>query len=209
MCLDMMAQELGNINIKSFKVAQGHWPQSIDECAAWVITGSPKSCYDSDPWIQQLIEFTQSSYKSKKKLLGLCFGHQLIAKALGGNVEKSNKGWGVGIREFNILKNNDWMSPPLKSCSLLFSHQDQVIALPPDSTLLARDEFCPHQMFCISDHIFCIQGHPEFTNAYARQRLDSRRQIIGERAYQQAIESLTKNSDAHIVWQWINQFLDF
>jgi len=193
-------------NLSEYRITQGKWPITIDECDGWIICGSPKSVYDKDDWITELIAFVKNCHQHKKPLVGICFGHQLIAQALGGKATKSEKGWGVGVRDFNMLAYKPWMTEAKKQCSLLFSHQDQVKKLPPSAELLASDSFCPYQIYTIGDHILSIQGHPEFTTAYMRDRLESRKTIIGENSYQAACTSLSKPSDSALLGLWIHAF---
>ena len=208
MLMDYLRKYFDPKNLKEYMVAQGEFPADINECEGWIITGSPASCYDNEIWIHQLINFVQDCHKNTKKVLGICFGHQLLAHALGGKVEKSNKGWGVGVRNFSILRNTPWMKSNKKDSSLLFSHQDQVTELPPSAKLIATDNFCPNQIFSIDDHIFSIQGHPEFTKEYAKSRYDSRVEALGESVHKEALRSLTKEGDDKLYGQWIKDFFE-
>ncbi len=192
--------------LNEYRITQGNWPTTIDECDGWIIGGSPKSVYDKDSWIAELITFVKNCHHHKKSLVGICFGHQLIAQALGGNVRKSEKGWGVGVRDFNMLTSKPWMTETKAHCSLLFSHQDQVKELPEGAELLATDPFCPNQIYTIGDHILSIQGHPEFTTTYMRDRLESRKAIIGDHSYQTACTSLSKPADSALLGSWIHAF---
>lgn len=141
-------------------------------------------------------------------MLGICFGHQLIAHSLGGEVTKSDKAWGFGIRNFEVSKSTHWMTPKLeKECSLLFYHQDQVTKLPPRATHLASDDFCEFQMYSIDDHVFSIQGHTEFTREYSKLRIDNQKGNIPAALHKEAIDSLKNETNEFIVGQWINNFL--
>jgi len=193
-------------DLREYRITQDEWPETIDECDGWIICGSPKSVYDEDSWIAELITFTKECHQHEKPLVGICFGHQLIAQALGGKVGKSEKGWGVGVRDFNILASKPWMTEAKKHCSLLFSHQDQVDKLPQGAELLASDPFCPHQIFSIGDHILSIQGHPEFTITYMQNRLEDRKTIIGKHSYQAACASLSQSADSALFGSWIHAF---
>lgn len=192
--------------VKEYKIALGDFPKSPDECDIWFITGSPKSVYDDIDWIHKLADFTKQLHAKKKKTIAICFGHQMIAHALGGKVSKSEKGWGVGIRSFNVMKNTDWMIDKIQQMSLLFSHQDQVQKLPPQAELLAGDDFCPNQMFQIENHILTLQGHPEFTVQFAKDRLISRKQIIAPGTFDTAMLSYNNKNDFKLATAWIRKF---
>ena len=193
--------------IKVYQAALGELPADVNECEAWVITGSPKGAYETEPWIVALGNFVKSCHAQEKKLIGVCFGHQLIAHYLGGLTEKSPRGWGAGVRSFRVFQSPTWMKPELKQCSLLFSHQDQVVKLPEGAVLLAEDEFCPNQMYTIGEHILCMQGHPEFTPQFVRGRLDARKHIVGQETYDRAVESLSQKTNVAEVIEWIRRFV--
>lgn len=194
--------------INEYKVAQGHFPKSVHECDIWFITGSPKSVYEDIPWIHQLADFTKNLHASKKKLIAICFGHQMVAHALGGKVLKSVKGWGVGVREFNITQKQTWMTPVSNKMSLIFSHQDQVESPPPEARLLASDDFCLYQMLQIGEHILTFQGHPEFTDQFAKDRLNSRKELMPLETYQTAMHSFKNKNDYQQMISWIQNFVN-
>ncbi len=193
-------------HFREYRITQDEWPNALNDCEGWIIGGSPKSVYDQEGWIKRLMAFTCSCHHNKKPLLGVCFGHQLIAQALGGKVQKSPKGWGVGVYTFKILRTKPWMPEEKKDCALLFSHQDQVEVLPQDALLLASNGFCINQMYAIGDHIFSMQGHPEFTKAYMHERLEERKEIIGDATYNTALKSLNKPTDSQLLGLWIQHF---
>jgi GMP synthase-like glutamine amidotransferase len=210
MMLTYLNQVMPQRTYKVFNVAQGDFPSDVWECNGYIITGSPASCYDNEPWIHRLIEQIKEIHSKKVPLLGICFGHQMIAYTLGGCVKKSKDGWGIGNRTFTIRQKEKWMHTSIENnnCSLLFSHQDQVTLLPDNAKHLASDTFCKFQIYSIENHIFCIQGHPEFTTQYAKSRYISRQDSIGQVIVENAINSLSKPTSNKMVGQWINSFFN-
>ena len=144
-----------------YQVMDGDYPESIYECDAYLITGSKFSVYDNEPWIIKLRDYIVSLHQHHRKLIGVCFGHQIIADALDGLTEKTVRGWGVGNVVSQIEKEKSWMGHAKKQFSLLVSHQDQVTRLPTEAELIAGNEFCPNASFQIANHILTFQGHPE------------------------------------------------
>jgi len=195
-------------NLVEYTVSQNRWPGSLNECDGWIISGSPKSVFDRDSWIMKLMEFACACHQHKKPLLGICFGHQVIAQCLGGGVHKSLKGWNLGVRSIKIRNPKAWMSPQLETCSLLYSHQDEVKMPPDKSVLLGGDAHFFHQMYAIGDHVFSIQGHPEFTPEFLSIRLAALKSNLTEADYQEALSTLDQPVDTPIIGQWIQQFFN-
>lgn len=193
--------------IIEYKIAQGKFPKSVSECKIWFITGSPNSVYDNIVWVHQLNEFVKELHRNKVKTIGICFGHQMIAHALGGEVTKSPKGWGVGIRDFKIIQKQIWMAFAPHKLSLFFSHQDQVNVLPPGTQLLATDDFCPHQIMQIGQHILTMQGHPEFSVKFAKELYVSFKNMIDTETFEEAIQSSYGQNDYKIISDWIRKFV--
>ena len=195
------------IEIHSYEVQAGEYPDELDECDAYLITGSKVSAYDDLPWIMELKNFICTLHQHQKKLIGICFGHQIIAAALGGSVEKSKEGWHVGIHEATLKTNTALFGSAEQEFHLIYNHQDQVITMPRESTLLASCKNCPIAMLSIADHILSFQGHIEFEIAYARDLLKMRRSILGEDVYLKAYNSLNATSEEAKVTDWILKFL--
>lgn len=198
-------------NICTFEVAQGEFPLSVTECQLWVLSGSPSSVYDKEPWIDRLSDFVLKASQADVKILGFCFGHQMIAYALGGKVKKSEKGWGVGIREFKIQKKMPWMKTESSTnkARLIMSHQDQVTELPKGAEVIAQSDFCPFEMYIIGEKILSMQGHPEFTTSFAKIRLETRAELLGKPLYDKALASLSKTTTSEEVWNWIKKWSVF
>lgn len=192
---------------KTYHVTQQQYPQHIDDCDAYLMTGSKFSCYEDIHWIHWLKQFVVDCLEQEKKLIGICFGHQLIAQALGGSVQKHDKGWGIGLASSDVATTPDWLTPKQPQFNLLVSHQDQVTRLPPEASLIATNEFCPIAGYQVNHSILTFQGHPEFSRDYVQHLMTNRRQDIGEQTYQQAMDSLEQNEDHELVAKWIVNFI--
>lgn len=189
-------------------IGKREFPASLDECDAYLVTGSKYSAFDDEPWIRLLCDFIRKAHGARKKLVGICFGHQVIAHALGGKVIKSPKGWGVGCRAMIIRRSHPWMIPPKKTVSLLYSHQDQVVGLPPEAEQTGLSDFCEQSLFVIGSNILCIQGHPEFTADYLRELMAGRTGIIPPDVYARGVASLSEPVDSALVGRWIAAFIN-
>lgn len=207
----MFAEVLGrvdpNIEFRHYDVEHGEYPEELNECDGYVITGSKMSVYDDESWIQVLLKFVQQLHKHKKKLVGICFGHQLVAEALGGKTQPAAGGWGVGVHENHILIKESFMDPCVEAFALVVSHKDQVSKLPDGAELLASSDFCPNAMFRIDNHILTFQGHPEFTKAYAKDLMEMREEVLGEDKFNAGMNSLSKPHDREIIANWIVRFI--
>ena len=173
----------------------------------YVITGSRHSVYDDLPWIKQLAGFLDVEIKSGKKVVGICFGHQLLAHFFGGEVRPAVTGWEVGVKETEIREHLHWMQPPSAQVNLLSSHKDQVAVLPGGASLSARSASCPIAGFTIGANVITFQGHPEFRKAYSRSLIGYRRELLGEQVYNAGLNSLQKPTDEPLVGRWIRRFL--
>ena len=206
---DMFVSVLGeadpDLRFHIYDVTQFEYPDDLDDCDGYLITGSRHSVYEPIEWITRLGEFVVELNDAKKKLVGICFGHQLVAHVLGGETAKSSKGWGVGRHETTL---SDPSRPQWSSeFGLLSSHQDQVQSLPDEARVIAQSDFCPIAGMAIGDHIVTLQGHPEFTKAYARDLLGVRRELLGETLYQQGVDSLDEEVHQDRVALIITDFL--
>jgi GMP synthase-like glutamine amidotransferase len=182
-------------------------PKELSTYDGFIITGSKMSVYDDVDWIKSLKSFVIEARRQNKKLLGICFGHQLLASALGGVVEKSPLGWGLGVATFEIYAHRAWQEPAQNSISLLMSHQDQVMRLPDGAQRIAGNGFCPHACFQLGENVLGIQGHPEFSPAYLQALLNTRRDRIGEAVVKKAEQTLLSPNDGLVVGGWISNFL--
>lgn len=192
----------------TYDVEAGQFPNSIDEVDAYLITGSKSSVYDDKPWISSLIDFVQRLHSQKKKLVGICFGHQLVAEALGGKTRKSSKGWGVGLHRHTFVQRPAWHDQKEEVFKILVSHQDQVEKIADGAVVLAGSDFCENAVCQIGDHILTFQGHPEFVREYSRKIMDLRREMIGEEVYHNGVASLVEEPEGERIARWVVNFLN-
>ena len=195
------------LEFRVWSALDGELPEDLHECDAWLITGSRHDAYSDIPWIQALRAWIRQAHDADVKLAGVCFGHQVIAQALGGEVVKSTKGWGLGVSVHPMLADEPWMAPARDQIRILASHQDQVALLPPGATRLAGNDFCPNFMFLQGTNIVAIQGHPEFSVEYNRALIERRRGLLPDERYQSSLSSLEGEVDSTTMMQWLLQFL--
>jgi len=185
----------------------GALPDRTDEADGYLITGSKSSVYDDKDWIRALEDFVRILHAERRKLIGICFGHQLVAQALGGSVAKSPKGWGVGIQCYELCFNSFELSKNDSFC-LLASHQDQVLAMPPGARAIATSAHCEIAGMTIGEHVLTFQGHPEFTVDYSRELITFRREMIGDHAAEQGLASLdSRIHEGDRIAGWMLAFL--
>lgn len=198
-----------SLTFAAFDLTAGRFPDALHECDGWLLTGSKWSVYDDADWIHRAHALARQLDAERRPTVGVCFGHQLLAQALGGEVRKSQRGWGAGVHTAEILDARpSGMEAPRRTLSLLVSHQDQVATLPPGAELIAGHAFCPYDMFRIGSHILTVQGHPEFSRDYVQALMATRREQIGEETFQRAMASLDTPTDELIVARWIVAFLE-
>lgn len=190
-----------------YQVQKGELPLFLDECDAYIITGSKAGVYENHDWIEPLSKWVREADAAQAKMLGVCFGHQLIAQALGGQVEMSHKGWGIGVRSLLTTSDSPFSQPLPKYLDLIYSHKDQVVKLPSTARNFLSDDFCPHAGFTIGQHIVSFQGHPEFDAIYSERLLKRRAEAIGEPTYTKGLNSLRQSTDANFIGRLILDFL--
>jgi GMP synthase-like glutamine amidotransferase len=199
-----------SMSFSIYDAAERQLPKQVDDCDAYLITGSPSSAYEQHTWINELEAFVRDAYSVSKPLIGICFGHQIIAQSLGGRVRRSSDGWLIGLHSFDVYGQQDRMTSPKSRCALYFINQDQVVELPPDVELLAGSEACPNAMYCVDGRILSIQGHPEQPLEAMR---DFTRRMLEDRTLSQAdgrasFDSMDSGEPDSILFaNWIHSFL--
>jgi GMP synthase-like glutamine amidotransferase len=201
----MFADLLGpGFEITSYDVEAGEFPVRADSYDAYLVTGSPAGVYEDHPWIAPLKDFLRAA-KGKAKILGICFGHQIMAEAFGGKVEKSHRGWGVGLQTYDVRTPAPFMNGEEK-VAIAVSHQDQIVVQPPNSVVLAASDFSPYGVLSYTDQpALSMQFHPEFDSAFAKALIETRRDRLPNA--DAALASLDAPNDREAVAQWIRKFL--
>jgi GMP synthase (glutamine-hydrolysing) len=153
------------LTFRRWAVLRNAFPDSVNDCDGWLITGSRFGAYEDHPWIPPLEAFIRQAYDAHVPVVGVCFGHQIIAQAMGGKVEKYPGGWSVGPTEYDFdgekLTLNAW-------------HQDQVTKLPPGAQVVGRTAFCENAALLYDDRMFSVQPHPEFRNDFVQGLIEKR-----------------------------------
>ena len=203
---EMFAALLPDFQFRYYAAHRGQLPSSPGECDAWLSTGSKYSVYQKHGWIDELAAFIRGT-ENERPYVGICFGHQMLAHAMGGEVAKAAQGWGVGVLGLKIVKAESWMEPPRTELRIQHMHQDQVRRLPENSVLLGSSDHCDVGMFRVGDGMLGIEGHPEFTVEYGAALIRAREPLIGKPGAEKALKSLNRETDGPVVGRWIERFL--
>ena len=204
---EMFAALLPEFEFSFFPIHRNAFPENTAECDAWIGTGSKHAVYEGLAWVARASEFLRALHRENRPFVGICFGHQLLAHALGGEVAKARQGWGVGVLPVEMLNQEPWMQPPQAEIRIQHMHQDQVQRLPEGSVLLGRSPHCDVGMFRVGESMLGIEGHPEFTKTFGSALIKSRRERIGNAPADEALKSLEKPNDGPLVGRWIGEFL--
>jgi len=172
-----------------------------------VITGSPAGVYDDFAWLDPLRQFIRTAYAGKTPMLGICFGHQIMADALGGDVRKSEKGWGLGRHTYGVTGRPGFMADAPATLSVVCSHQDQVITPPDEAQVILASEFTPNAGLAYRNGAaLSFQPHPEFLDDYALALAEMRRGKAPDSVIETALSSIATPSDSAALGGYIGQF---
>lgn len=186
-------------DFRSWSVVEGDFPDSVHDAEAWLITGSRHGVYDDLPWIAPLEALIRQAVDEGVPVVGICFGHQIVARALGGRVEKFPGGWAVGPQDYDFdgqtMRLNAW-------------HQDQVIAPPPGAEVIATHPFCAYAGLRYGDRALTVQAHPEFDDAFLTGLIETRgRGLVPDDRLEAALARLGPPNDADRIAARIATFL--
>ena len=191
-----------------FNTPLGQYPASFDGYDAVLLTGSGADSFSDERWVVELRRQVTALLTERKKLVGVCFGHQLIALCMGAPVGRAPQGWGAGRLTYDWHRQDLPYSADRTQIALLASHQDQVFELPPGATLVASSDFCPVAAFTVGHEVFCVQAHPEFDEAFSAHLLDKREDTLGEDHYQRSRDSLQYGHEGHHFARLMVAFLE-
>jgi GMP synthase-like glutamine amidotransferase len=181
-------------------------PAALD---AVLITGSSAGVYDNHlSWMEPLRGFIRGAYAAKTPMVGICFGHQIVADALGGDVRKSEKGWGLGRHVYDVKSRPAPIGGNLPEFAIACSHQDQVIAPPPDAEVFLASAFTPNAgLMYRNGRTMSLQPHPEFDDDYTLALAEMRRGKTTDDVIDTAIKSVARPSDSQEMAGYLGAFL--
>ncbi|KAE9627217.1 type 1 glutamine amidotransferase [Parasedimentitalea maritima] len=183
-----------SFTFRHYDVRNGELPCSADEADGWIITGSKDGVYDDLPWIADLKVSVDGLLNANAPIVGICFGHQLLAEVRGGRVEKFSGGWSVGRTAYTLTSGQQMHA--------MAWHQDQVVDLPPDAIRLGQSDMCENAMMLISGHALGIQPHPEFTANIVKNAVKASTFLpaaIREEAVKTAAEPVARLAQADVI----------
>ena len=203
----LLSPHIPDLRLTRFDAQAGNIPADTRMCDAWITTGSRASVYDDAEWIRSAERFVRKVADSDRPFVGICFGHQLLARTLGAEVKRAPGGWGVGVLPMRVVRREEWMTPARSTVRLQYMHADQVMEAPDGATLLSEASHCPVAMFQCGPRLLGIEAHPEFPAAYARALIEDRRTRIGEQVAEDALARVDEPTDSDVIGSWIARFV--
>jgi GMP synthase-like glutamine amidotransferase len=192
---------------ETVRVSEGETLPDPRDLEAVVLTGSAAGVYDDLAWMEPLRGFIRDAYEAKTPMLGICFGHQIMADALGGDVRKSDKGWGLGRHSYGVLARPRFMGAAPAALAVACSHQDQVITPPKDAEVILGSGFTPYAGLAYANGAaLSFQPHPEFDDDYTLALAELRRGRAPDAVVDAALASVATPSDSGAMAGYIGAF---
>jgi GMP synthase-like glutamine amidotransferase len=197
---DLFARLLAGrgFTFRTWAVVDGAFPKGPRDAEGWLITGSRHGAYEDHPWIAPLERLIRDIHAARVPLVGICFGHQIVAQALGGKVAKHPGGWAVGRQEYDFggerVALNAW-------------HQDQVVERPEGARVAASSPFCENAALLYGDRIYTVQAHPEFNRGFVADMIPKRgRGVVPDALLDAAEARLAEPTDDALLADRIARF---
>lgn len=194
--------------VEAFSVKDGEFPENLDGFDGVMITGSPASVHDGEPWIARLEELIRQVVGRGIPVFGACFGHQAIAKALGGTVGYNPEGWEMGRIETEVVDPAPWMQDAPAKMGLYAAHKEQVIEPPAGVRILTQTPGCPVGGFAIGGHVYTTQYHPEIEPEFMTDLLDELAEELPDDVVDRGRHSLDKLPDQKAFAETIARFFE-
>ncbi len=205
---DMMRVHRPDWRYTTVRCIDGEFPSDFEGIDGVIITGSPASCCDDAlPWVQPLLASIRQLHAQHIPTVGICFGHQAIARALGGAVAHADD-WGMGRGHCHWTAPQAWMSPWQDNMTLMAAHQEQVMRMPAGAQCLGGSTHCPIGSMWIDQHIWTTQFHPEMSQGFMDELLDHLEGQLPAHVIARARAQADAPNDAHLFSQWMAQFFE-
>lgn len=204
----LLAEVRPDWRLRVFAVKDGVFPDTLDGVDGWIISGSPASANDAHPWVDRLMGLVREIVAHKAPLFGACFGHQIIARSLGGVVGRNPGGFVLGRVETTYRAREPWMDVPPGPVALYAAHGEQVTLLPKDARVLAGNADCPVGAYAIGAQVLTTQYHPEITADFMADLVDELAGKLPDDVLDQARASLFRPADRARMAGWIARFFE-
>ncbi len=178
------------VELLDVAVHDGQTPATLSDADVWIVSGSPASVYDDHAWIATAEAIVREAVVTETPFVGICFGHQLVAQALGGRVEKAEGGWGVGALDYRTSARPRALADLPDTLTILAAHQDQVVDVPGSATVWSTADYCPNAGLAVGERMWTVQGHPEFTPGLVETLYPTRRDRVGSARVDAALTTL-------------------
>lgn len=212
MFVELFAQVEADFEYEVFDVRDGVFPSSVQQCEGWVITGSKFNVDENRDWMLKLKQLIVEINETGRPMLGICFGHQIIAEAFGGKVEAYEGGWGVGLHSYNLIGDNGFINGNEDQFTISAMHRYQITEKPEGARVFAESDFCKYAGLQYGDNILTLQAHPEFNLSYETDLVSLRKGVVIPDEIAEAglamLRAEAAATDSVKVAGWMNAFMN-